>query len=96
MARSQDDALSDFQMVDIRTHHIHVSLYCRPLRIQSPVSPGLAWLFSWQSGDGLARAQRVDGHKTLRRFAALYSESPRSLRRALNMNANIRAKPDTA
>jgi hypothetical protein len=29
----------------------------------------------------------VGGHKTRRRFAALYSERLRSLRRALNMNA---------
>ena len=32
-------------------------------------------------------ATRVGGGSTLRRFAALYSESLRSLRRALNMNA---------
>jgi hypothetical protein len=40
--------------------------------------------------NGYARtnnAQRVGGGSTLRRCAALHSERPRSLRRALNMNA---------
>lgn len=42
-------------------------------------------------------ARRVGGHKTLRRFAAPYSERPRSLRRALNMNAKYAGdQPDTA
>ena len=42
-------------------------------------------------------ATRVGGGKTLRRFAALYIERLRSLRRALNMNAKYAGdQPDTA
>jgi hypothetical protein len=46
-------------------------------------------------GNGCARtntAKRVGGGSTLRRFAALYSERPGSLRRTLNMNAKYAGK----